>query len=158
MEEHGIVVKINADTVWIETIPRNRCRQCDANKHCGSEFKPSPHRFKLATSLSLQLGEEVVLGLPQQLILQSALLIYGLPLLNLFMFAAIYESVSKMGILPAGEGGVMLAGFSGLIAGYLGVKWLIRGKRYHYYQPVIVRRLTEDVIPYWVKNNENQHS
>ncbi|WP_163835049.1 SoxR reducing system RseC family protein [Spartinivicinus ruber] len=90
VEEHGIVTAIDNDgRAWVETNRQSVCGQCSANKGCGHQLlnKLQSSRqaaivasVKVRSQYSLQVGDTVVIGIPENTLVKGSLLVYLLPL------------------------------------------------------------------------------
>lgn len=122
IEEPGVVVAVDVDGVWVATQRKSTCGSCAARMACGQGLLNSlsagnkAHTIKVATDLTLAEGDQVTLGISQQSLLSSALLVYMLPLLVMFVaaFATDY--------LNAAEPWIIFAALLGFAAGALGVR------------------------------------
>ena len=93
IEEVATVTAINGDVITVKSTIKSTCHSCHQQDDCGSGqiAKAIPHKAlttKLTTSLELNVGDEVVLGLPENSMLSSAFEVYMLPLFGLVFFAA----------------------------------------------------------------------
>lgn len=142
IEETGRVVAVDHNEVWIETIRTSSCSGCSARSGCGqgllSKIKDgSRSHIRLQTELDLQVGDEVILGLPEQAFIRSSLLAYGLPLLALIIAVTLADTLFG---LP--EPWVIAAALAGLASGFFLLRWLSRrGDRRGDFQPVIIRAI-----------------
>lgn len=123
IEEIGRVVALEPGAVWVETVRTSACQSCSANKGCGHAVMDrqragSRVRVRALNELSLALDQQVVLGLPEGALMKSAMMVYLMPLLLLFIGALLGEAVTG----PAGSGAV-LGGLSGLVFGFLLNRW-----------------------------------
>ena len=80
-----------------------------------------PQRIDIIKGISINTGDRVVIGIDEVALLQAALVVYGLPLLLLFMGAAIGEFG-----FSAGEPVTVLCCTLGLLIGILGSGWFSR--------------------------------
>ena len=142
IEEQGRVVAVEAGAVWVETLRRSTCSSCSANAGCGQGLmeKLGVGRqrglVRALCDLQLQVGDAVVIGVREELLVRGSLLVYLLPLLCLFAAAVLAQ---QWGLT---EPLVILAGFAGLAMGWLLVRW--RSRRTAHVpalQPVVVRVL-----------------
>lgn len=100
MEETATVIAINNHQVTVESQVKSSCSSCHQVDSCGSGqvAKAIPHRkliAELSNDLNLNLGEKVVLGIPEGKLLTSAWQVYFLPLLGLFIFAGVGQLISQ---------------------------------------------------------------
>ncbi|WP_277051601.1 SoxR reducing system RseC family protein [Zestomonas thermotolerans] len=117
IEENGRVVAVEAGAVWVETRRRSACSGCAANAGCGhglmDRLGVSERRghVRALCDLQLAIGDTVVIGVREELLLRASLLVYLRPLLAFFAFAlmAYCLSLSEPLIILSGLGGFALA-------------------------------------------------
>ncbi len=123
IEEAGVVVTVEHDAVWVATQRKTTCGSCSARITCGQGLMTSlasdkkPHLIKISTDLLLREGDQVTLGMPEELLVRSAFLVYMLPLLAMF--------ISALGVnaLNASEPWIIFAAVLGFLAGALWVRY-----------------------------------
>ncbi|WP_445396391.1 SoxR reducing system RseC family protein [Zobellella sp. An-6] len=108
IEEVAIVVAVGEGGVEVASFSKSACGQCRQNSQCGTGLVSNAlpgreHRFFIATELELKVGERVRIGIPEQSLITSALLLYLLPLL-LLLAGALLAGIG----LGAGDGGTLL--------------------------------------------------
>lgn len=127
IEEQGRVVAVEPGAVWVETRRRSTCSSCSAQAGCGQGLMDrlgvdARRGFvRVLCDLQLAVGDAVVIGIREDLLVRSALLVYLLPLLGLFA-AALLASSARLS-----EPLVIAAAFAGF-----GLSWLLvraRGRR-----------------------------
>lgn len=122
IEEQGRVVAIEDGAVWVETLRRSTCNACSASAGCGQGLMErlgvGQRRgyVRALTDLQLSVGDGVTIGIREELMLRSALRVYLLPLLGLFVGAMLAQW------LALAESFVILGAFSGFFI----VWWLVR--------------------------------
>ena len=122
IEESGRVVAVEQGAVWVETRRQSTCGSCSANAGCGQglmdKLGVSARRghVRALSDLHLAVGDEVVIGVREALLLRAAILVYLLPLLGLLIFAGLAQAVEL------GEPLIILAGMLGLLLSWLGVR------------------------------------
>lgn len=119
IEETGRVVAVEDGAVWVETVRRSTCESCTARKGCGHALLDSGRAGARARILAqsddlLEVGQTVVLGVPEGALVRGAALVYLVPLILMFLGALLGD-----GLALAGEHGAAIGGMSGLIAGFL---------------------------------------
>jgi|SRR5690554_108586 len=139
--ETGNIVAVEPDGLWVETIQSSTCGSCAARKGCGQSLlaKLAGHTSYLWVSLAgrnpddYQIGDEIQLGVPEEVIVNGSLLVYFLPLLSLLAATVLaHYSVGR-------EGVTTLAAIAGLIGGGLVVRWHAYATRHDSrLQPVLV--------------------
>ncbi|MGC4007754.1 MAG: SoxR reducing system RseC family protein [Pseudomonas sp.] len=147
IHERGRVIAVESGTVQVETLRRSTCSDCSVNAGCGqgllerlgvSRGRGQVHALPLAnlTSSNLTPGDEVLLGVDEDLLLKSALLFYLSPLIGLFALALLAAR------LDLEEPLIIVAGLAGFLLSWLLVR---RYSRRHTddpaMQPVVLRAL-----------------
>lgn len=145
IRETGKVVAVETGGVWVETIQQSACNACAAEKGCGQRLLAKA--TGKTTAIKVLLGDyglkdvgvddQVVIGIPEKVIVNGTLLTYFLPLL-LMVFGVIF--VSK---LSGSDVVVALGALAGLIAGGLIVRlhsYLNRAN--HAVQPILLESVT----------------
>lgn len=142
IEEQGKVLSIEPDAVWVETIRRSTCGSCQARAGCGQALLQklgSGARFgfiRVLCDQKLQVGDEVIIGLPEDAVLKASALMYALPLIMLFVFASLAD------VAGLSELWVILAAAGGLTAGFSAAAWWTKRKRGNpAYQARVIRSL-----------------
>ncbi len=139
--ETGRIVSIEADGVWVETIQKTACGSCKAEKGCGQRLlnKWDGHTSYIWVLLegrnpaSYQQGDEIEIGVPEEVIARGALLVYMVPITMLVVATAIAH------VQFASEGITTLSGLAGLLIGALLVRWHSWRNRYNPdLQPVLI--------------------
>ncbi|MGV8834530.1 SoxR reducing system RseC family protein [Cellvibrio sp.] len=123
--ETGRIMAIETDGVWVETIRKSACGSCKAEKGCGQSLinKWDGHTAYIWVLLEgrnpadYQLGDEIQIGIPEEVIAKGALLVYMVPLITLLL-ATVFAHLQF-----AHEGITTLSGFVGLLLGGLIVRW-----------------------------------
>lgn len=122
IEESGRVVALEQGAVWVETLRRSTCSACSANVGCGQGLMEKlgvgqkRGYVRALTDLQLAVGDGVVIGIREDLLVSSSLRVYLLPLLGLFAGAMLAQW------LALAESFVILSG----LGGFLAVWWLVR--------------------------------
>lgn len=147
--ETGRVVSVEAGAIWVETIQKSTCSTCKAESTCGQRLlsKWDGHTAFLRVidpnirSSSYHIGDEVTIGIPEQIVASGALWVYCLPLVVMLAATCIahYSGLS--------EGWVVLSALLGLCVG----GGVVRVHSYIHrnnpdFNPVIVDRLDYVVI------------
>ena len=123
IEEQGRVVAIEPGAVWVETLRRSTCSSCSAKAGCGQGLLETlgvsgrRAHVRALCDLQLNIGDAVVIGVHEDLLVRGSLLVYLVPLLGLFAAAVLAEQ------LALGEPLVIVFALLGLMAGWLGVRW-----------------------------------
>lgn len=118
LEEIALVVKSTPDRLWIETQTRSSCRHCSSSSGCGTSvlaklFSVKRNQLQVENSLDAKLGDKVIIGMPDELLIRAAIWVYLLPLLAMVLVTILAD------LSGAGEGIQSLAGLAGLIIGFI---------------------------------------
>lgn len=142
IEEPGRVISVEPGAVWVETRRSSTCSGCSVKNGCGQGLMDNlgiRQRRGLIRALSdfhLNVGDSVVVGIRESVLLRGALLVYLFPLIALLISALIASELS------AAEPYVMLAGIGGFL-----VSWLVVRKRSQQtaedpgLQPIVLRAM-----------------
>jgi sigma-E factor negative regulatory protein RseC len=139
--ETGRIVAIEPQGLWVETIQLSACGSCQAQKGCGQSLLA---KFGASASFlwvlleardpkNYQIGNEVKIGVPEDVIAKGSLFVYMVPLL--FMIAATVFAHQQM----ASDGVSAFYALGGLLLGAA----IVRGHSYRTrfdsrLQPVLV--------------------
>lgn len=127
IEQKATVISRDEHQVWVEAERQSTCGQCQARKGCGTGLlaKHVGQRFSriaIKSNDNLQLGQQVIVSIPEQALLSGAFMMYLLPLLMMFATATIARMTNS------GELVEIVAGLSGLVAGFYFVKTRLKNK------------------------------
>jgi sigma-E factor negative regulatory protein RseC len=156
MEELAEVIAIENGNISLVTQIKSSCNSCSQVSTCasGQVAKAFPHKKStfilslsaLSKNQTLQVGDCVVLTLPEVDVLRSAWQVYLLPIIGLLSFSALGQWLKIQAIL---NHELMALGI-GLVGGYLGyrlAKHLQNHADYHKrLQPKILRVLPKPVV------------
>jgi sigma-E factor negative regulatory protein RseC len=141
IEEQGRVVAVNAQRAWVQTIRRSACNSCTAQKGCGQKLlnqigSSTALQITVLNSLNVQVGDDVIIGIPEGALLKASIMLYLIPLLVMVTAAALMAQ-----LFSAADGWVLLAALTGLGGGF----WVARrlsGRRTNDldFQPRLIRR------------------
>lgn len=145
IETPATVVEVRPGVAWVETVRQSACGTCGNAGHCGTsvvaKLVGAPRsRLRIEDAEGLRVGEQVVIGIPDGILVRASLVAYLLPLLFLIAAAG---SATRLG---AGEAGVALTGLVGFGIGLWLSGRLTGGPSARArYRPVLVRRGTSAV-------------
>jgi sigma-E factor negative regulatory protein RseC len=142
IEEQGRVVAVEPGAVWVETLRKSTCSSCTVSAGCGhgvlDKLGASGRRgyVRALCDLQLSVGDAVVIGVREELLVRGSLLVYLLPLIGLFSAALLAEQ------LALSEPWVILSAFAGLFVAWAAVRWhSSRTADDPALQPVVMRAL-----------------
>ncbi|WP_428943798.1 SoxR-reducing system protein RseC [Pantoea sp. FN060301] len=138
MREWATVVSWQDGVATLHSEIKTSCSSCSARKGCGSHMlnKLGPknaHVMKIATAEPLAPGQRIELGIAEQSLLSSALLVYMTPLLGLFILAGLFQMLFHSDLAAAA--GALLGGIGGFIIAKGVSGWLSKSAAF---QPVIL--------------------
>ncbi|WP_411991866.1 SoxR reducing system RseC family protein [Agarivorans sp. DSG3-1] len=142
--ETAKVVEVDDGYATVECVSKSACGSCGSAEHCGNSaiakaFPTRTHQLKVKLTDSVEVGDQIELGLVAKNMLQSALLVYLLPLIMLIAGAGIGKWLSQQ--IMAGDWLIALSAFSGLLLGFLSVRLLARYFIHHSrYRPRMLSR------------------
>ncbi|SHF44613.1 positive regulator of sigma(E), RseC/MucC [Marinomonas polaris DSM 16579] len=149
IEETGRVLSIEEGFADVETIRTSSCTSCRARHGCGHHAiaqvsSSNRMRMRAIDPLSVEIGQSVVVGIPEDTLLQASVWMYLIPLFGLVGGAVIPS-------LWGGESGIAVI-FS--IMGFAGGLLLARNKskqemnNLDYYPKILrIESLNDDHIP-----------
>ena len=123
----------------LEIERKTACGLCGQTRGCGNSiwgklFGHQTTAFKAQNRINAKVGESVIVGINEKALLKSALLLYILPLVTLFIGAILASQLRQT------DGSTMLGAAIGLVLGLLWVKGHTMSNRYFsLQQPVILR-------------------
>lgn len=147
LQQAGRVVAIEPGAVWVESVRQSACNACSARAGCGQRVLASvgrAHHVRALTHLSLNVGDPVVLEVPEHLVVKSTLILYLIPLL------AVLAVVSVSQTLALAEGYAILGSVLALGVSFFAVRLFMRRREQSpdtaaQYMPRVVQRLGPSV-------------
>ena len=97
IEEQAIVIKASKEHVTLEVVRSKPCGLCGQVRGCGNSiwgkiFSHQSGLIETRNNLNAKLGDVVILGIDETLMLKGSLMLYGVPLLLMFLGMAIANS------------------------------------------------------------------
>lgn len=126
IEEQGRVVAVEPGAVWVETLRKSTCSSCSVKAGCGQglldQLGASGRRgyVRALSNLQLAVGDGVIIGVREDLLVRGSLLVYLLPLFGLFSVAILAEQ------LGLSEPWVILSALFGFLFACCAVRWRSR--------------------------------
>lgn len=150
IEEYAVVVDVKNEVALLEIERKTACGLCGKTRGCGISLlgKILKHRsnvFKADNLIQAKVGQSVIVGIQPQALLMSASLVYGVPLLGVFLGAIL----ANLFVLTPNQADAytMLGALAGLALALLWLKGHSTGNginaRYH---PVILRINDQKII------------
>lgn len=126
IEERGRVLSVEQGAVWVETVRRSACDTCQARSGCGQSVL---QRLGLGArqgfvrvlhernASGYRVGDEIIIGIPENAVLHGSAVVYLLPLVTLFAGALLAQAFG------AAESSIVVAGLFGMGLGFAAVRW-----------------------------------
>ncbi|PKM26427.1 MAG: transcriptional regulator [Gammaproteobacteria bacterium HGW-Gammaproteobacteria-13] len=142
IEEQGRVVAVEPGAVWVETLRKSTCSSCSVKAGCGQglldQLGAGGRRgyVRALSDLQLSVGDAVIIGVREDLLVRGSLLVYLLPLLGLFAAAVLAEQAGLS------EPWVIFSALLGFLFACCAVRWRSRVTAGDpALQPVVLRAL-----------------
>ena len=141
IEETATVVAATPEHIWVEARARSACSSCGTQDGCATSsvsklFGMRRQQLRLPNQFASSVGEQVIIGVEDQVMVTASLAAYILPVL-LMLGAAIIADVQ--GMSDRQQAGIALLG---LLLGLLGAGVLTSNRRMNrYFQPQLLRRV-----------------
>lgn len=141
LESRAVIVECTEEGhAVVEPVQGDSCALCGSGKGCGSSklsqlFCVRPRRFRVRNTIKAHIGEEVLVSVEDGILVRSAAILYGLPMLFLFC-GALLGSYWINSAADADAGAAVGAGI-GLLAGFLAARYV--ASAFCIDEPVIAR-------------------
>jgi len=134
IEEEAIVIKASKENVTLEVVRSKPCGLCGQVRGCGNSIwgKIFSHRtgyIETRNHLNAKLGNVVILGIDETLMLKSSLMLYGVPLMLMFLGMVMANTFAK----ETTELYVLLGAVMGLFLGVVLIKRIVNEKMQMFY-------------------------
>lgn len=150
IEEYALVVSVDQASATLEIVRKQPCGLCGQTRGCGVSmwgrlFGHKSSLFKADNSINAAEGDLVVVGIEEQAVMSSSMLIYGVPLVGLMLgglLGGLIAAVPAQNDLYA-----VIGALGGLGLAYLWLRLHAQGRAMNaQYQPVILRTADTRVI------------
>ena len=100
IEETAIVVAIEGEQALLQTQRRSACQSCSVKQGCGTSVLAKvvgtrSTQISVKNHLQARVGDEVLLGIEENALVQGSLLVYALPLVMMLVFAVAGEWLAQ---------------------------------------------------------------
>ena len=134
IEEEAIVIKASKENVILEVVRSKPCGLCGQVRGCGNSIwgKIFSHRtghIETRNHLNAKLGDVVILGIDETLMLKSSLMLYGVPLMLMFLGMVMANIFAK----ETTELYALLGAVIGLFLGVVLIKRIVNEKMQMFY-------------------------
>lgn len=145
IEESATVIAARGGQIWVEAQAQSGCSSCSTGscttQVVGKLFGAKPNLLRLDNGLNARIGDRVVIGIPDELLVRASLLSYLAPVLVMLTVTGL------AGGAGANEATQGLAALLGLVVGFAGIRWLTGGERAkRQFQPRLLRLATTPSI------------
>jgi len=134
IEEQAVVIKASKERVTLEVVRTKPCGLCGQVRGCGNSiwgkiFSHQSGHIETRNDLNAKLGDIVILGIDETLMLKSSLMLYGVPLLLMFLGMLLANSFAKEMV----ELYTLIGAVTGLVLGIVMIKRFINEKMQMFY-------------------------
>ena len=121
IEEKAMVVALQGEQALMQTQRRSTCQSCSVKQGCGTSVLAEvvgkrSAQFSVQNTLSVQVGDEVMVGINENVLIKASFMVYALPLIFLLLAALMGEFWAKaygynaeLSSIIAGIAGFLLA-------------------------------------------------
>jgi sigma-E factor negative regulatory protein RseC len=150
IEEFAIVVAVDGGFAEVEPQRRATCDHCGAKGACGTSLIDRflgrrPLRLRVENGIAARVGERVILGVADAVLLRAAVAAYLVPLIGLILGAALALAVAERLAWPGDDLWSLGGGLLGLV---LSFRWVAHDSRRRRsdprYQPQLLARANAD--------------
>lgn len=141
IEETATVVDATTDFIWVEAKARSACSTCGSQSGCSTSslskmFGVRQQHIRLPNTFGSKVGEQVVIGVEDQVMVTASLAAYILPVVLMIAAAIGADSAGLSDKQTA------LSALAGLLFGLLGAGILTGSYRMkRYFQPQLLRQV-----------------
>lgn len=150
IEERAVILSLDHNSgipsATLEIERKSACGLCGQTRGCGNSiwgklFAHQSTAFKAQNHINAKVGQSVIVGINESALLKSALLLYILPLVTLFLGAILATKINP------GDLSAMIGAVVGLVLGLIWVKGHTMSSRYFsLQQPVILRLAFQETV------------
>lgn len=150
IEERAVILSLDNNSgipsATLEIERKSACGLCGQTRGCGSSiwgklFAHQSTAFKAQNHINAKVGQSVIVGINESALLKSALLLYILPLVTLFLGAILATNINPS------DASAMVGAIAGLALGLIWVKGHAMSSRYFsLQQPVILRLAFQETV------------
>jgi len=146
IEEQAQVIEIKGDKLILQAQRQSACGSCAANKGCGTALLSKVvgrkfSRFQADNSINANVGDMVVVGLPEDALLKGSMVMYIIPILGMLVFALLADYFLTMAMQHR-DLMIAVTAIMGLVSASLISKWyFVSQSRVHLFAPVVLRKI-----------------
>ena len=136
IEEQAVVIKASKERVTLEVVRSKPCGLCGQVRGCGNSiwgkiFSHQSGHIETRNDLNAKLGDVVILGIDETLMLKSSLMLYGVPLFLMFLGMVIANTFTFA--KERVEFYALVGAVTGLFLGVVMIKRIINEKMHMFY-------------------------
>lgn len=92
IEEQATIIRADGDYAWVEPVQRSACGGCEHASGCGTGvlsqvFGRRKQAVRVINGMNARVGERVIIGIREGVLVRNALLLYLVPLICLMLGA-----------------------------------------------------------------------
>lgn len=150
IEERAVIISLDyvsgISSATLEIERKSACGLCGQTRGCGNSiwgklFSHQSTAFKAQNHINAKVGQSVIVGINEAALLKSALLLYILPLVTLFLGAILATKINPT------DASAMVGALVGLVLGLIWVKGhTISNSYFSLQQPVILRLAFQETV------------
>lgn len=150
IEERAVILSLEnlsgIPSATLEIERKSACGLCGQTRGCGNSiwgklFAHQSTAFKAQNRINAKVGQSVIVGINESALLKSALLLYILPLITLFLGAMLSTQINHTDV------SAMVGALIGLVVGLVWVKGHTMSNNYFkLQQPVILRLAFQETV------------
>jgi sigma-E factor negative regulatory protein RseC len=150
IEERAVILSLDnlsgIPSATLEIERKSACGLCGQIRGCGNSiwgklFAHQSTAFKAQNHINAKVGQSVIVGINESALLKSALLLYILPLVTLFLGALLATKINP------NDASAMVGAVLGLVLGLIWVKGhTISNSYFSLQQPVILRLAFQETV------------
>jgi len=146
IEEQAQVIEVQGEHLILQAQTQSACGTCSAKKGCGTSVLSKVvgkkfSRFQAMNNLDAKVGDTVVVGIAEDVLIRGSAVMYFIPVLGMIVFAlmadyALIQEYDQRDLYVA------LISIIGLASGSLISRWYFLSHRNsRKYTPVVLRKL-----------------
>ena len=142
IEEKAVVIFKEDDQVSVEIMRTKPCGLCGKTQGCGNSiwgkiFSHKRNKLSIKNNIGVKVGDRVMLTIEENYLLRSSLLLYGLPLLFLFIGMVFMDTITQKN----SDLWVLVGAIFGMLSGLILVKFLARKNHDRLYKEAMITKI-----------------
>ena len=142
IKEQAVVTFKEDDQVSVEIMRTKPCGLCGKTQGCGNSiwakiFSHKRNKLSIKNNIGVKVGDRVMLTIEENYLLRSSLLLYGLPLLFLFIGMVFMDTITQKN----SDLWVLVGAIFGMLSGLILVKFLARKNHDRLYKEAMITKI-----------------